>query len=100
MDKIRVFPTKHPFVKNKDGSTSNVKLGTFSFGEGEKEVHLAIPTMVDGKQLTDDEAVSVARKMGLNRYPKFKTKEQAESYIDKIHDKIDPSGFLMNSTNK
>ena len=62
---FRIFPTKHPFVKNKDGTRSNVKLATFSFGEGDKEMHFVIPTMVGGKQLTNDEAVAKARQMGL-----------------------------------
>ena len=40
----RQFPTKHPYVKNKDGSESNVKLGTF----GIDDKQYVIPTMVEG----------------------------------------------------
>lgn len=92
---IRIFPTKHPFVKNKDGSRSNVKLATFSFGEGNKEMHYVIPTMVGGKQLTNEEAVGIAKKMGLNRYPKFKTGQEADAYSKKIHGSINEQGFLL-----
>jgi hypothetical protein len=92
---IRIFPTKHPFIKNKDGSKSNVKVGTFSFGEGDKEVHVLIPTMVEGKQLKEDEAVAIAREMGLSRYPKFKTREEADSYAKQIHGSISEQGFLL-----
>ena len=92
---IRIFPTKHPFVKNKDGSRSNVKLATFSFGEGDKEMHYVIPTMIGGKQLTNEEAVGIAKKMGLNRYPKFKTGQEADTYSKKIHGSINEQGFLL-----
>ena len=92
---IRIFPTKHPFVKNKDGSQSNVKIGTFSFGEGDKTVHVLLPTMVGGKQLDNKEAVEIAKKMGLSRYPKFKTQEEADAYAKKIHGSISEQGFLL-----
>ena len=92
---IRIFPTLHPFVKNEDGSRSNVKTATFSFGEGDKIMHFVIPTMVGGKQLTNDKAVGIAKEMGLNRYPKFKTQKDAEDYSKKIHDSINEQGFLL-----
>ena len=92
---FRIFPTKHPFVKNKDGTRSNVKLATFSFGEGDKEMHFVIPTMVDGKQLTNDEAVAKARQMGLKSYPKFKTQKEADAYSKQIHGNINEQGFLL-----
>ena len=92
---IRIFPTKHPAVKNKDGSISNVKIGTFSFGEGDKTVHVLIPTMVGGKQLKNEEAVDIAKKMGLDRYPKFKTQEEADTYAKQIHGSISEQGFLL-----
>ena len=92
---FRIFPTKHPFVTNKDGTRSNVKLATFSFGEGDKQRHFVIPTMVDGKQLTNDEAVAKARQMGLKNYPKFKTGQEADAYSKKIHGSINEQGFLL-----
>jgi|TARA_E500000178_G_scaffold86820_1_gene85459 metallophosphoesterase superfamily enzyme len=92
---FRIFPTKHPFVKNKDGTRSNVKLATFSFGEGDKEMHFVIPTMVGGKQLTNDEAVAKARQMGLKKYPKFKTQKEANAYSKQIHSSINEQGFLL-----
>ena len=92
---FRIFPTKHPFVKNKDGTRSNVKLATFSFGEGDKEMLFVIPTMVDGKQLTNDEAVAKAKQMGLKSYPKFKTQKEADAYSKQIHGNINEQGFLL-----
>jgi hypothetical protein len=92
---IRIFPTKHPYVKNKDGTESNVKIGTFSFGEGDNQVHVLIPTMVGGKQLKNEEAVEIAKKMGLSRYPKFKTQKEADDYAKSIHGSINEQGFLL-----
>jgi len=94
MDKqpsIRLFPTKHPFVDNKDGSKSNVKISTYQFDDD----HILIPTMVEGKQLSDDEAISVAKKFGLHMYPKFKSAEEANKYAEQIHSNINESGFLL-----
>jgi len=52
---FRIFPGNYPYVTNKDGTRSNVKTATVSFGEGDKTMHLVIPTMVGGKQLTNDQ---------------------------------------------
>jgi hypothetical protein len=92
---FRIFPTKHPFVKNKDGTRSNVKTTTVSFGKGDKEMHYVIPTLVDGIQLTIEEAVETAKKYGLNRYPKFKTGQEADTYSKQIHGNINEQGFLL-----
>ena len=92
---FRIFPTKHPFVTNKDGTRSNVKLATFSFGEGDKEMHYVIPTLVDGEQRTIQEAIEIAKGMGLDRYPKFKTAQEADAYSKKIHGSINERGFLL-----
>ena len=51
--------------------------------------------MVDGKQLSDDEAINVAKKFGLSRYPKFKSAEEANKYAEQIHSNINESGFLL-----
>ena len=92
---VRVFPTKHPFIKNEDGSVSNVKLATFSFGEGKTANYVVIPTMVDGVQLSNQDAVSKAKEFGLDRYPSFKSQESADSWAESYHDKIDENGFLI-----
>lgn len=82
------FPTKHPMVKNKDGSTSNVRLGSFT--EGKKTY--AIPTMVNGVQLKGKAAFGVARKHGLEKYPSFDSVDKAEAWIQKNHGNIAAPG--------
>ena len=79
------FPTNHPLVRN-NGKLSNVLTATFSFGEGKDKVHVVIPTMVDGKKLTNDEAVAIAKKQGLQKYPTFDTKAKAEAASVRIHE--------------
>ena len=86
----RVFPTQHPFVKNPDGSASNVMMA----GVGLEGREYVIPTMVDGKQLSIEEAVKVARKIGLNKYPSFSTAKEADDFAQKNHGSIDESGYL------
>jgi hypothetical protein len=91
---VRIFPGKFPSVENEDGTNSNVKIGTFTFGEGDKQKHLLIPTMVDGKQLSNDDAVNLAKSNGIDRYPSFNSQAEADQYAEVIHSKINESGFL------
>lgn len=92
--KKRVFPTEHPPVRNGDGSGSNVMLGGFNI-DGREYV---IPTMVGGKQLTEEEAVTIAKKQGLDKYPSFATPQEATAWAQANHDKIDPNGYLIDSS--
>ena len=92
---FRVFPGNYPYVTNKDGTRSNVKTGTFSLNQGDKVKHYVFPTMVDGKDLTDEQAVKTAKEYGLDRYPSFKTLKEANDYSKKIHGNINPQGFLL-----
>ena len=84
------FPTKHPHVKNPDGSQSNVKLGTF----GINDKQYVIPTMVQGKTLNDDEAFNVAKSFGFDKYPSFKTVSEADAWAKKYHAKVSPEGKI------
>jgi len=84
------FPTKHPSVQNQDGSQSNVILGTF----GIDNKQYVIPTMVEGKKLTDDQAVSTAMKFGINNYPSFSDVPKADAWAKKYHGKVSPSGKI------
>ena len=85
------FPTKHPIVKNPDGSRSNLKLASFGFTDASgKERHYAIPTMVGGEQLTDKEAVAVAKSHGLDKYPSYETVKEVEAWSGKEHGKFAP----------
>lgn len=88
----KVFPTRHPF-ENLDGSrsVSNVRLGSFGFGEGTR----VIPTMVDGELLSTASALQRARLEGLENYPLFKLRTEAESWIKKNHGRINANGELV-----
>jgi hypothetical protein len=85
------FPTSHPFVKNPDGSQSNVKLSSWDI-DGKTYV---IPTMVGGKELKGKAAVKVAMDYGLDKYPSFSDSKSAEQWIDKYHGKIGEDGKLL-----
>tara|TARA_R110002110_G_scaffold164773_5_gene364972 strand:+ start:253 stop:717 length:465 start_codon:yes stop_codon:yes gene_type:complete len=86
--KATIFPSPHPKVKNADGSESHVKLSTFGF-DGKEYV---LPTMVDGKQLSNDEAIASAKKYGLSNYPSFSSLKKAEAWIAANHGKITGPG--------
>ncbi len=50
--------------------------------------------MVEGKKLTPDQAVNIARQHGLNKYPNFLTPAQADSWARKNHSFIGEDGKL------
>ncbi len=80
------FPTRHPLVQNPDGTQSNVKTITME-ADGR---HYVIPSMVEGKQLTDNEAWNTAVAAGLQNYPAFDTAEKALQASKDLHDKQKP----------
>lgn len=84
------FPTKHPNVKNPDGSESNVLLSTFGFDDKQ----YVIPTMVEGKRLSDDEAFNTALQHGIGNYPSFRTVKQADDWARKYHGRVSPEGKI------
>ncbi len=86
----KVFPTKHPMVDNGDGTKSNVLLSGVNI-DGKEYV---IPTMVDGKKLSVDEAVKVAKDNGLNKYPSFASAEEGDRWAKLNHGNIDENGML------
>lgn len=90
MSLTRIFPGKYPMVKNEDGTVSNVKTTVVGFDDG----FYVLPTMRDGKQMSIEEAINVAKKSGLQNYPRYNTQEDAVKFSQNIHDKIDPFGFL------
>jgi len=75
------FPSKHPKVKNKDGTVSHLKLGTFGFDDRT----YVLPTMIEGKQVTFGEARDSALSHGLDKYPSFSTEAEAAAWIKKNH---------------
>ena len=83
-----VFPTQHPSVANEDGTFSNVKTITTEI-DGKNYV---IPSMVEGQQLSNEEAVQMAIDNGLEKYPSFDDPNEALDMSRFIHDKVDESG--------
>jgi hypothetical protein len=94
---IKLFPTNHPFVENKDGSVSNVVLsGEDILDDKGKYLHtIAFPTMVEGKQLTKEEAFKVAQQQGIDKYPKFNSPQEMNSWAEKYHGSINEKGVLI-----
>lgn len=84
------FPSSYPFVTNKDGSKSNVKLATVGIGNKT----FVIPTMVRGKDLPIKEAVKTAIDYGLSNYPSFSDPKEAENWSQKYHGSIDEKGKI------
>lgn len=85
----KVFPTKHPM--SKDGRNSNVLLAGVNLNGKE----YVIPTMIDGKEVSIDEAVAVAKKNGLDKYPSFKTPQEATAWAEANHSSINENGELV-----
>ena len=94
---IKLFPTQHPFVKNKDGSVSNVVLSGEDIKDekGKYLYTIAFPTMVGGEQLTKQEAFKVAQQQGVNKYPKFSSPQEMNSWAERYHGSIDEKGVLI-----
>ena len=73
-----------------DSTRSNVKMAGVNMDGMER----VIPTMVDGKQLSVKEAAAIARKNGLDKYPSFKTVEEANAFAEKNHGSVNEDGTL------
>jgi len=89
------FPTRHPVVPRLDGEMggSNVVLSGFTFELEDGIVReFLIPTMVGGKQLSDEEAIAVAEEHGLGNYPSFAEPGEASAWAEANHHLIDESG--------
>jgi len=94
-----VYPGKYPFTQNKDGTYSNVLLNVFEI-EGQFYV---LPTMRDGKKLSDEDAIKLAVDAMENPLPgegypewlrkvRFETKEHAEIWRQENLGHIDADG--------
>jgi len=68
-------------LKNADGSTSTIR--TMSFEEDGREV--LIPTVVDGEQLTEEQAIARYRKTG-QHFGKFNSVEDANAEAKRLHE--------------
>jgi len=88
------FPTKHPVHRFRDaeGNSTGENVRMMSVGFSKDGPTFAVPTFVDGKQLTNEEAIALAKRHGLMSYPMFDTVEGAESWIQSNHGRIDAFG--------
>lgn len=73
--------TNRPIVKNDDGSISTVRSMSFQDEEG-KEV--LVPTVVNGKIVSDSEAINNYYRTG-EYLGKFDSVEEANEYAEKLH---------------
>ena len=71
-----------PAVKNKDGSISTVRSITVGYDDG----IYVIPTVVDGKVVSDKEAINHFEQTG-EYLGRFRTEEEANYYAQKLHNK-------------
>jgi len=98
----KLFPTKHPFVKNKNGSVSNVVLSGEDIldDKGKYLYTIAFPTMVGGKQLSKEDAFKVAQQQGIDKYPKFSSPQEMNAWAEKYHGSINEKGVLIQDKKK
>lgn len=69
-----------PIVNNPDGTTSTVR--SMSFSDGKNEI--LIPTVVNGKVVSDNEAIDNYYKTG-EYLGKFNTVDEANAYAENLH---------------
>lgn len=69
-----------PVVRNRDGSISTVR--SMSFGTDQGEV--LIPTVINGRVVSDDEAIAEYRRTG-RHLGIFRTPEEATGYAEQLH---------------
>ena len=82
-----VFPTNHPMDKS---GKSNVITSTVSFDD----MTYIIPTMVEGKELSEDEAIDLALKNGLEKYPSYEDPTVAREVSVQMHDRVSSKGVF------
>ena len=87
----RIFPGTYPEVKNPDGTVSNIKTTVV----GMDDFQYVLPTMRAGMKMTTNQAIESATRFGLDRFPKFKDKQEATNYSKFLSGKVDKYGFLL-----
>lgn len=74
---------KKPILLNGDGSWSTEQTITIE-SDGK---HLVIPTIVDGKKRSSDEAIALWRSGGNRAVASFKSRAEADAYAEKRHER-------------
>lgn len=87
--------TNRPVVKNEDGSISTVRSISFQDDSGKE---ILIPTVLNGKVVSDDEAIQHYYKTG-EYLGKFDTIEQANTYAEQLHKQQEKTYSNFENTN-
>ena len=72
-----------PVVKNPDGSVSTVR--SMSFWDDDEQKEILVPTVVNGRIVSDDEAIDHYYRTG-EYLGKFETWQDADAYAEKLHE--------------
>ena len=98
--RVRVFPTKHPLSSNPDGSVSNVILSgeDVMTPDNKYSYTVAFPTMIEGKRYSKEQAYEIAKKNGLDKYPRFSSVKEMNAWAEANHGNIDEEGYLKKPT--
>ena len=75
--------TNRPVVRNNDGSISTVR--SMSFRDDKENKEILVPTVVNGKVVSDDEAIKHYYQTG-EYLGKFDTVDEANNYAERLHE--------------
>ena len=78
------FPTNHPRTGEDNVNFATIKTGDQNFR--------VIPTVVNGEQLSKEQARKMAESKGLSNYPQFKTEDEAQAWSGQNKGLIEEDG--------
>ena len=84
------FPTPHPMMDGED----NVQLFAVRDNRG---AYVVMPSMIDGIELSNEQAMEQAQIRGIDQYPRFLTPGEAEVWMNLNYGNIDVHGRLMSA---
>ncbi len=85
-------------VDNSDGSRSTLYQITVQFGDKT----FVLPTVWNGKIVSPDQAIQMAKQYGLDKFPAYSSEQEAQARYDQMHDYMeqDTSAYLKNRGSK